>query len=258
MLLRKKGYPEEGEFVLSTVTNIQYHSVFVKLDEYGKSGMIHISEISPGRIRNIRDFVKGGKKVVCVVLRITPEKGHIDLSLRRVNESQRRLKISQVKQQQLAEKIIENIARKYKLDVVKLFDKISDQVLKKYPTLHSYFEDIVIGKADVGSLGLEKEQAELLLETIKQRIKPPEVWIGGDLKVKSYSPDGLDIVKTILKKAHDGKDTIITYDGGGKYRITVRSEDYKKAEKILDKALSSIEKAINKDNGEFEFSRKDK
>jgi len=64
MLLKKEGFPERDEFVLCTVTNIQFHSVFVDLDEYVKPGMIHISEISPGRIRNIRDFVKEGKKVV--------------------------------------------------------------------------------------------------------------------------------------------------------------------------------------------------
>ena len=58
MLYQKKGLPEESELVICTVTKIQYHSVFVKLDEFNHSGMIHISEISPGRIRNIGDYVK--------------------------------------------------------------------------------------------------------------------------------------------------------------------------------------------------------
>ncbi len=35
MLLHKEDFPEEDELVLCTVNNIQYHSVFVKLDEYG-------------------------------------------------------------------------------------------------------------------------------------------------------------------------------------------------------------------------------
>ena len=86
--------------------------------------MIHISEISPGRIRNIRDYVKEGKKIVCTVLRIHKDKGHIDLSLRRVNENQRRQKNSQIKQEMLAEKIVENVARKMKEDPIKLYDTI--------------------------------------------------------------------------------------------------------------------------------------
>ena len=92
MYYRKEGMPEESELVMSTVTKIQYNAIFVNLDEYDKTGMIHISEISPGRIRNIRDFVREGKKIVCVVLRVNQERGYIDLSLRRVGEGQRRKK----------------------------------------------------------------------------------------------------------------------------------------------------------------------
>ena len=42
----KKGFPEEGELLLCTVTKIFGHSVFVNIDECNRSGMIHISEIS--------------------------------------------------------------------------------------------------------------------------------------------------------------------------------------------------------------------
>ena len=106
MLLKKQGFPEDSELVLCTVTSVQFHSVFVNIDEYGKGGMIHISEVSPGRIRNIRDFVKEGKKIVCKVLKVNEEKGYIDLSLRRVNEAERRRKIEDIKKEQNAEKII--------------------------------------------------------------------------------------------------------------------------------------------------------
>ena len=84
MLQKKKGFPESDELVFCTVTSVQSHSVFVKLEEYGVGGMIHISEVAPGRIRNIRDFVVENKPVVCKVTSINQERGHIDLSLRRV------------------------------------------------------------------------------------------------------------------------------------------------------------------------------
>ena len=117
MLFKKQGFPEENELVMCTVTKVQYHSVFVNLDEYEKGGMIHISEVSPGRIRNIRDFVKESKKVVCLVLRINKEKGHIDLSLRRVNEGQKRAKVDEIKKEQMAEKILEFVAKKLNKDI---------------------------------------------------------------------------------------------------------------------------------------------
>jgi len=50
MLYRREGFPDEGEIVLCTVTKINPNSVFVHVDDYDKGGMVHISEISPGRI----------------------------------------------------------------------------------------------------------------------------------------------------------------------------------------------------------------
>jgi len=97
MYYHKTGYPEEDELVFCTVNNVQYNSVFVKLDDYNKTALIHISEVSPGRIRNIRDYVKEGKVVVCKILRVNEQRGHIDVSLRRVNESQRRMKVEERK-----------------------------------------------------------------------------------------------------------------------------------------------------------------
>ena len=111
MLLKKQGFPQEGELVLCTVTKIFGHSVFVTVDEYNRSGMINISEVSPGRIRNLRDFVVEGKKIVCFVLRVNQEKGHIDLSLRRVNDNQKRKKLESMQLEQKAEKMLEFVAK---------------------------------------------------------------------------------------------------------------------------------------------------
>src|SRR5207249_3402763 len=77
---------------------------FVTLDEYeNKEGFIHIAEVSSGWIKYIRDYVREGQKVVCKVLKVDTEKGHIDLSLKAVNEHQRREKIQEWKNEQKAE-----------------------------------------------------------------------------------------------------------------------------------------------------------
>src|SRR3989339_26166 len=106
MLIKRIGYPEESDLVMCTVNYIQHNSVFVSIHEYNRQGMIPISEIAPGRIRNIRDYVTEGRVVICKVLRVNQERGYIDLSLRRVSESQRRQKSDEVKQETKAEKII--------------------------------------------------------------------------------------------------------------------------------------------------------
>jgi translation initiation factor 2 alpha subunit (eIF-2alpha) len=61
---------EEGQIVRCTVDKIAGTIVFVKIDDYNQEGTITFSEISPGRIRNIRDYVVPKKKIVCKVLKI--------------------------------------------------------------------------------------------------------------------------------------------------------------------------------------------
>jgi len=167
MFLRKEGIPEEGELVLCTINNIHFHSVFAKLDEYNKSGLIHISEVSPGRIRNIRDFVSEGKKVVCKVIRVNAEKGHIDLSLRRVNESQRRNKISEIKLEQMAEKIVEQTAKKTGTQASEIYASIMGKLKGRYSSLYAFFEDVSFGKASLKEISLKPKAAEELEELIK-------------------------------------------------------------------------------------------
>ena len=114
-------FPEEGDLVLCTISGIQHHAVFCRLDEYnGRTGMIHISEVVAGRVRNLKEYVKEGQKAVVKVLRVNREKGYIDLSLRRVNEGQRRQKMNQLKQLQLCRKIVSIVAKLLKKDETKI------------------------------------------------------------------------------------------------------------------------------------------
>lgn len=259
MLLHKEGFPEEDELVLCTVTAVQFHSVFVKLDEYNnRSGLVHISEIAPGRIRNIRDYVVEGKKIVCKVLRIDKEKGHIDLSLRRVNEAQKRTKLNQIKQEQLAERIIELIAKENKQVPAKLYDQIAEKLLEKQDSLFSAFEDVSRDLLDLSNI-FDAKLAKQITDLVKQRITPPEVEVGGEIMLSSYDPDGVELIKEALKEAESGSDgPVIKYKGTGAYSIWVKSEDYKSAEKILKKAIESLEKFSKKNRINFEFKRIEK
>ncbi len=252
--------PEEDELVLCTITSVKHHSVFVTLDEYDRrSGMIHISEVSPGRIRNIRDYVQEGKKVICKILRIDEKKGHIDLSLRRVNEGQRRKKSSEIKQEQKAEKIIEGAAKKLGKNLNEIYENISSKVFEKYEYIHQCFNDVVDKELDLKKLGIEEKLADELTGIVKEKIKPSEVQIKGILSLKSEASNGLDIIKKTLKRAVKlGKGyTTINYAGAGKYNVIVKAPDYKTAEKMLENNTESAIKYIQKKGGEGEFERKE-
>ncbi len=255
MLYKKTGLPEESEVVMCTVTNIQYSSVFVTIDDYGVSGMIHISEIAAGRIRNIRDYVKEGKKVVCKVLRVYHDKGHVDLSLRRVNERERKEKVNQVKFEQKAESIIENVARENKIDSKKLYEEISTILFKDYAYLHHAFEDIATGSFSLSETSIDKNIAAQIEELANQRFKPQHIEISGVISLTSYDSNGLQIIKEALSEAEKVEDTTIKYLGGGKFNISVKGTDYKEAEPKLKKAVDTASEIMEKHKGICVFKR---
>lgn len=258
MFLRRTGLPEEGEILLCTVTKIYHHSVFITLDEYSAiPGMIHISEIAPGRIRNIRDFVIEGKKVICKVLTVNKEKRQVDLSLRRVSETQKSAKNEQLKLEQKSEKIVEVVAKEMHLDAKDVYDKLSGAVFKKYYLLHDAFSDFVAGNFKLSDLKLDPKLQAKLEEIVRQRIKPQEVEIKGMLTLSSYASNGLDIIKDALQKAQEkSKDqTTIKYLGGGKYLVTTKAQDFKMAEKIMKTVTDTAISIMEKEKGTATFAR---
>ena len=131
-----------------TISSVQSHSVFVRLDEYNNNGMIHISEVAPGRIRNIRDFVVEGKSVICKVLRVNQERGHIDLSLRRVSESQKRTKVNELKKEKLAVKLTEVVATNLNMEPEKVYASVAEKARDHFYLLFECFSEIAKGAFD--------------------------------------------------------------------------------------------------------------
>jgi len=243
MLLRREGFPEEGEIVYCRVERINPHSVFVNLVEYDKHGLINISEVSPGRIRNLRDFVVEGRFIVCKVLRVDPQKGHIDLSLRRVNEQQRRIKNMAIKQEEKAEKILDNLSKEKKKDFRKVFDELWSKCSKDYDYVFQLLEDVAEGENTIKNYIKSKTFAEFLDKKIKEIIRPKEVEISKKVKIESEKENGIEIIRNALLNT-EGKGVVITYLGGSKYLIKLKEKDYKKAEAKMREILSGLEEEL--------------
>lgn len=77
---------EVGTILEGKVTGITKFGAFVELPG-GKTGMVHISEVAPTFVKEIRDFVTENQIVKVKVLGISPE-GKISLSMKRVERVQ--------------------------------------------------------------------------------------------------------------------------------------------------------------------------
>jgi len=136
-----KELPEKGELVICTVTKAKGFGAFVELDEYpGTKGFIHIKEVAPGWVKNIRDHVREGQKIVCKVMDVDPSKGYVDLSLKRVNEHQKREKIQQWKNEQKAKKLLEMVGEKVGLSFDECLEKFGYELIKKFGSLYNAFD----------------------------------------------------------------------------------------------------------------------
>lgn len=251
-MLLKEGYPEENDLVICTVTRIQHHSVFCTLDEYeNKSGMLHISEISAGRVRNITEYVREGKTIVCKVLSIDPEKGYIDLSLRRVTEAQKKAKAMSIKKHQTAMKIVGAAATAADMETQKLWDELETKK-GEYESVFDLFQAFVESNAALPLSGKTKTTVE---KVVLERLKPASVVIKGQLELTTYEPNGVALIHEAFA---DAPNLDANYLGGGKYGIQVTAKDYKKAEAILKADLDALTKRLEKKSDKLVFVRTDR
>ena len=78
-----------GMTVYGKITGIKPYGAFVKFDD-GVTGLIHISEISNGFVRNIDSFVKVDEYVMVKVIDIDREHKQLRLSFKALSQNTRR------------------------------------------------------------------------------------------------------------------------------------------------------------------------
>jgi translation initiation factor 2 subunit 1 len=256
----KKDFPDEGALIVGTITKVQGFGAFVALDEYpGREGFIHISEIAPGWVKRIRNFVREKQKVVCKVTNVDAVKRHIDLSLKRVNEHQRRDKIQEWKNNQKATKLFEMVAESLRKPVDQCYNEFGNDLIKQYGTLYTAFEESSYDIKTLKQDGFTGDWLQHFEQVAKDNITIPYVEIKGMLKVVSWLSDGVEHIRNALKEAekseYDDVTIQVRYIGAPRYLITVQAPDYKIAEEQLKKAVDRTTIYIEQYNGSCEFQR---
>jgi len=256
-------YPEEGELVLCTVKSVKNFGAFVTLDEYGdKEGFIHIREISSGWVKNIRDHAREGQKKVCKVLKVAPERGHIDLSLKQVNEHQRREKIQRWRNANKGVKLFEIVAQRLGIETEAAYEEFGYDLMDVFGDLYQAFEEVAMDETILEEEGFKGDWTQTFLDIARENIEVPYVKIEGFVEIKSYAPDGVERVREALlsaEKEDEEAEVSITahYLGAPKYRLVCRAPDYKVAEEELRAAGERAVEKIIAAEGEGRFWRKD-
>jgi translation initiation factor 2 subunit 1 len=259
--MKYSGWPERGELVVGKVDEIADFGVFIDLEEYDeKRGLVHISEVASGWIKNVRDHVREGQTVVAKVLDVDEGSQQIDLSLKDVNEHQRKEKIQEWKNEQKADKWMtiafgEDISDEQ-------YGAVANALLAEYNSLYDAFEQAAIhGSAALEDADLDDEEASTIVETARENVSVPYVNVTGYVDLQCPSSDGVDEIKEALKAAEGNGELpeeielSVTYVGSPEYRIKVRAPDYKVAESALHDSAQRAREAIETHGGTADFHR---
>ncbi|HII67957.1 MULTISPECIES: translation initiation factor IF-2 subunit alpha [Thermococcus] len=262
---RAREFPEEGEFVVATVKDIHNYGAFLSLDEYpGKDGFMHISEVAPTFVRNIRDYLKEGQKIVAKVIRVDPTKGHIDLSLKRVKQQERKAKLQEFKRGQKAENLLRIAAERAGKDFETAWKEVWIPLEEEYGEVYAAFEDVAQNGIEIIKGLIPDEWLPVLEEIIKSYVEIPTVTIDAEFEITVPTPNGVEVIKEALIKARDtaneekGVDVKFSYLGAPRYRIDITAPDYYKAEAVLEKIAAEILNVIKQADGEASLIRKER
>lgn len=262
MSLGLPDWPEVGYIVIATVKKVESYGAYVRLDEYGgKEGLLHISEISSRWVRNIRNHVRQNQKVVLQVMRTDPNKGQVDLSLRRVSRDDRRKKLEDWKKARKAETLLTQAASQLGVELLGLYESDGSKLVERYGSLYGGLEATSKnGLEALAEVGITGETADVLNAISKDKIVISQVTIQGLIKMTSLGNEGVEDIRMAFIDAggvaeEHGATIRITTKGAPKYRIDLMADDYKTAEFAMDKTVTSIEDAWGSIDGTFSYER---
>ncbi|MEM2878399.1 MAG: translation initiation factor IF-2 subunit alpha [Candidatus Hadarchaeales archaeon] len=258
MVRRRSEWPSVDELVICTVREIFNQGAFVTLDEYGgKEGMVHISEVASGWIKNIRDHIRENQKVVCTVLDVNPERKKIDLSIRRVKDNERKWKIHRSKLEQRGEKLLELAAQKLRKDLDTAYAEVGFTLQERYGDIYSALEVAAKNREEIEKI-VGSEWAEVLHEVGSSNIEAPSYRVTGRLALTCPLPNGIEVIKSALASAKsmtitEGVDIDFRYVGAPFFMIEARGPSYKVADGAMRKAAGIAIDAVKKAGGSGEF-----
>ncbi|MCL4452926.1 MAG: translation initiation factor IF-2 subunit alpha [Candidatus Thermoplasmatota archaeon] len=248
-----KEMPEVGDLVVVTVKEVQNYGAIVQLDEYpGVSGFIHIAEVATGWIKHIKDFVRVNQRTVCKVLNVDPNRRHVDLSLKRVNEHQKREKIEEWKNDQKSYKLLEIVAKEANISDDSKVKNIESYLISEYGSVYDAFFEAASSKDFMKNR--DEPWKDVFIKVSRENISIPMVKIGGEIDMYSLAPNGIELIKNALD-IEDDSNIEITYAGSPRYRISVIDEDYKSAEEKLKNVLDTVSTRCKKNNISYGFTR---
>jgi len=253
-MVKRTGIPKYGENVIVTVKSITPNSALCSLDEYPEvEGMIHVSEVAGKWVRDIKKYVKVGKQYVAKVINVDEEKNFVFLSMKRLSKREKELKMNEIKKEQKSEKILNLFAKKKGISLEKAYEIVGFKLQEIYGDMYEGFEYALKQPEHLIKNGISKEIVDDLAEAAQEFIKKKEVEIKAEIRLKFFTPNGIEKIKQVLLDVKNKYNLNIKYVSAPKYLVEIKTNDPKHAQKELSRILSEELSKIKDGEAEFEI-----
>jgi translation initiation factor 2 alpha subunit (eIF-2alpha) len=247
-----KKTPRHGELVITTISKITNFGAYCKLVEYGDmEAFLPIREISSGWIKNIREYVHEGQKLVCYVNSIDKEKGTIDVSLKRVSAKDQKDKIRAYNlEKRLGALFLQALK---KTNEVQTKDALISTVVSEFNTYTNMVQNATSNTKEFTQSKLPKKIKDALLKIIEANRKQKRYFVSYVATIYTYNTESgaselREIMDSVKKMGVE-----VGYIGAPKYQLFSEGTDYADAESKIAKARGLIESKIK--NGVFELEK---
>ncbi|HSB47416.1 MAG TPA: S1 RNA-binding domain-containing protein [Candidatus Bilamarchaeum sp.] len=251
-MIRIVELPDEGELVLATIKKIMPYGAFCILPEYGNlEAFLHVSEVAPRWIKNIHEFISEGQRYVVKVHYIDREKNQVDVSIKRVSEEEKKIKLEFVQNEKRGTKLLEISLEgaKANIDIAAARKEIESN----FDDVYTCFKEMSLkGEDAIKKLDLPKPLKAKMVEVAQKSIKKPVVQVDAIVTLVCYNPDGIEVLKNAFKLAPE---ISVNYLGAPRYKISLSAPDYKSGEKKLESVLEHIKSYAQKNNCDFKADR---
>lgn len=232
--------PKPGDLVICKVARINPHSAILRIEDCNREGMVHISEVASGWVKDINKEIKEGETVVAKVLALN--ENIINLSLKRVDENQKKNRLKEYNRERKAEKMLEIAAKKMKQ--TQKLPEIKAAIKQKLGTLYSVFEISMKNPSLVSDI-LSEKWIEAIKEIAEKNIQEKEYEFKAKVRLVTHEPDGVKKIVGFLSEEKKGN-LEISYISAPEYMVRFRTSDAKKGGHEFDKRLDEIAEKAKK------------
>lgn len=260
-------YPYVDEVVMTRIIEENEFGYKVVLMEYNDiEGLAQLSEVVRGGRRRKKKPFKIGDTMPMLVLRVNLEKGSIDLSKRKVPQSEvepfRQRFRSYGRMNQLGLEIHslyhkfcqdagiepdDGVEKIMELTVWKHFDKDEGDIDKIWFDL---FQDPSVILKDTD---LPKKFVDQYIQNLESRVTRTDSLLEQEIVIRSCEENGVQVIKELLDLKHDKDDytLIVTVVSPPIYKVRVEGPDMVECEKILKGSIETLKQTAKERSATF-------